>query len=177
MQNPEVVIEMVRGNPGQAISLWESRKAGNRQPIRSFSWYCEELLPLESGLLPLLCLAVSRSPLGISFDTLVQWAMLIYPDQPQSAIPEALQSLLDGLTAQQWVDITRLTEDMLAGVLDPNPLAGRSLTIINRIAATVIEQSLQAIDPKKPNAWLDKFHDELLHRTAENDTLSSVTLS
>lgn len=174
--NPEMVIEMVRGNPGQAISLWESTKPGNRQPIGSFSWFCEELPPLESKLLPLLCLAVSRSPLGISFDTLVHWARLIHPDQPQSAVQEALQSLLDRLTAQQWVDITRLTEDMLAGVLEPNPLAGRSLTMINRIPATVIEQSLQGVDSTTQNSWLERFHDHLLN-IAENDTLSGVTLS
>lgn len=176
-EDPDFVTIRAQGRPGYAIKLWQSQSAEHAKELDTLKWFRSYLTSLETQILPMLCFAASRSPLGLTMKALSQWATVLLRDQGQiqSKITESIESLLLKMQQRRLVGVTRLDKDKfsqhLAAILPDNC----SMVVIKEVPTELIDKTLSSVDTEEQNRWQELLQEELLN-AAEPGSLAHVTL-
>jgi hypothetical protein len=170
----EDVVLRAGGNAERARRLWQSKRAADAETSDEFKWFCRQLSPHELQLLALLCVAVSKSPLGISAVALTRWAGQV-TGLPSSAVKLAADSLLRSLTYHKVAKVTRFDREVFGGLLDDLLPDGMTTTIINDVSPGLLNAVLGTIGGEKQKRWQEALQEVLLG-DAHSNTLPHVTL-
>ena len=171
--DPEQVVESAQGNPRRAIRLWRSHNAGDTESPDEVEWFLRQLSADEKQMLPVVCHAVSNSPLGVTLGLLRRWAGVSFPDRSAIHCEGVLRSLLDKLQAQQLARVSHLNRQTFDGRLDAVLPENLQLTVVDYLASGVFASvNLNAVEKRLgPNQ--DKLHEALLD-SGEVDSLGFV---
>ena len=175
--DPEEVIHLSQGNPGRAIKFWQSttRLAADASSDL-LMWIQHQLSQEELRLFPLLCIAVTESPLGISLVSLAGWISFICKDLPASFTVESLVSLLEKLERHQVVHVVRAEPESFGGLLDEILPKDIALVVINTWNSRFMDEVLNSLGEAKRKDWTDKFTEFLLDVASIETSLAYVTM-
>ena len=170
--DPEEVVRLAQGNPGRAIRYWQSLVRTDVEAGDEFEWFRRQLSRDEARILPILCMATERSPLGLTQGLLSSLVSGLHLDLPATLVQTSVTSLVKKIELRHMATISRLDSQIF-----PHDIISRnsSVTVINDVASGLRESVLKELDEESLKAWEEKLHD-VLWDAAETHTLAHVTV-
>lgn len=170
--DPEEVTRLAGGSPGRAIRYWQSLLRTDVEAGDEFEWFRRQLTSDEARILPILCMATERSPLGLTQGLLCSLVSGLNLDLPSSNVQTSVESLLQKLKSRQLASISRLNREIMPDSIIPQ---GSSVTLITDVSRGIRDGVLKELSDANLNEWQLKLHD-VLWDAAQMYTLSHVTV-
>lgn len=171
--DPEQVLELAQGNPRRAIRLWRSCNEDDAKFPDETAWFQRHLSNDERQMLPIVCHAVSNSPLGITLGLLRYWATAIFPDRSSTHCDAVIRSLLEKLESQQLARVSRLNQKTFGGILDAIQPANLDLITVDHLAPGVLAATSLKTVVDRLGPDYDTLHQSLLE-SGDADSLGFV---
>ena len=171
--DPEQVVDRAQGNPRRAIRLWRSRNERDAEVPDNVEWFLHQLSRQQDQLLPVICHAFAKSPLGVTFGLLKTWATVVFPDRPARDLENSLDTLLVALEEHQMARVSRLNRATFAGRLDALLPDSLHLTVIDHLAPDVLAAVSTDVIEQRLGVGYNALHEALL-QSGDVDSLSFV---
>lgn len=170
--DPEIVVRLAQGNPGRAIRYWQSLVRTDIEAGDEFEWFRRQLSRDEARILPILCMATERSPLGLTQGLLSSLVSGLHLDLPASLVQTSVASLVKKIESRHMGTISRLDSHIFPDDILPR---NSSVTVINDVATGLRESVLKELNEESLKSWQEKLH-EVLWDAAETNTLAHITV-